>query len=110
MLGEKDSSQGLYDLQGKILLPLTYERIQKSEGPVIPFKQNGKWGIYKSITQEKVYLPYDSIGSYQEGLACVTKDDKFGYLDLSGRTRNSLKIQFCYRLSPSTCKCKHARL
>lgn len=94
MLGEKDSSQGLYDLQGKILLPLTYERIQKSEGPVIPFKQNGKWGIYKSITQEKVYLPYDSIGSYQEGLACVTKDDKFGYLDLSGEPVIPLKFNF----------------
>ena len=39
-------------------------------------------------------MPYDSIGSYQEGLACVTKDDKFGYLDLNGEIVIPLKFNF----------------
>lgn len=81
---KKDSVYGLYNLQGETLLPLKYERIQKSERPVIPFKQNGKWGIYNSITQESKSLPYDSIGSFSESLASVIKDGKSGYIGFNG--------------------------
>lgn len=62
-----------------------------SQGELIPFQYNGKFG-YKNMDDEIVVSPkYDFAGEFHEDAAIVSKENKIGFLDSSGKEITPLK-------------------
>lgn len=59
-------------------------------------RKNGKWGFLSSDQKEVVPAIYDSVGSFQEGLAYVSKDGKFGFVDTTGKVVINLTFEGAY--------------
>ncbi|MDR3263687.1 MAG: WG repeat-containing protein [Clostridiales bacterium] len=62
------------------------------------YTRNGRWGyIDPSTNQIKIQPVYDEVFAFKEGLACVEKNELFGYIDIS----NNVVIPFEFELAMS---------
>lgn len=65
-------------LEANVLLPITFDKIEKREDQLVYIYKNGKVGIYPE--QEKPL--YDSIQPLTRSFYRITKNGKKGYLDI----------------------------
>ena len=70
----KSSAQDKQQPKKNVLLPV--ERWRK-------VNKNGKWGFNNGLATV-IQPEYDEVFLFKEGLACVEKDEKFGFIDSSG--------------------------
>jgi hypothetical protein len=80
---EKDKKLGIFTKEGKMIIPCILDKIFVY-GEKIAITSNGKHGLI--ATDGSILLPpeYDyDFFRFHEGLACVVKDKKYGYVDTS---------------------------
>lgn len=90
---------GMYDDKGEVILPFEYDKHGKIEQGILPVSKNGKWGMIKFATDQyngvdfdKPYhvmvdfgLDYDFIYGFTDELSLAVKDDKYGFIDKTGK-------------------------
>lgn len=94
---------GFVNDQGQEICPLRYSI-------VAPFAEGlssvhlgdiatGKWGYLDTTGREVIPPTYDEAYSFQDGLACVTKDKLSGYIDKTGKVVIPLQYQEAHPFS-----------
>ena len=80
---EKDKKIGIYNKEGKMIFPCILDKIFASQG-LIWISSNDKHGLMAVDGTILLYPQYDyDFINFHEGLACVVRDKKYGYIDLS---------------------------
>jgi hypothetical protein len=84
----KNSNQFQFSListAGTILLPLQYDQIEDSY-PASRITLYKRFGFY-SMSERKIIVPckYDKVLFFHEGLAAVKTENKWGFVDLTGK-------------------------
>jgi len=83
----KGEKRGLIDKEGKILIPLIYDRISNSgEENLFIVERNGKSGLFDNHGKEVAPIVYSYISFFSEGLVYVSKDGKLGFVDKHGKS------------------------
>jgi len=91
---------GLYDLNGKQVLPHVYESIDAFFNGRAIFRKNGKWGVLDENGSELISARYDRIDRYNNnGYAVVYKnfgkdDVRVGIIDKKGHEVVPVKYQW----------------
>ena len=79
---------------------LMHDKIEKVDFrslDLVPYISNNKMGFVKRATQEIVIsCKYDHAYSFQEGLALVELNGKYGYIDKSGKEVITCKYDYAY--------------
>ena len=96
----KGDRAGLYDGEGKELIPCAYDAVGVIYEGYAPVKENGLWGLY-DMANGKLAVPcqYDEIQWLSKGAnryvyngyVCVLKDGKLGFTDLNGNVTCEVK-------------------
>jgi hypothetical protein len=82
---------GLYDENGKLILPIAYEALGNLNAAAkdwMEVKQKGRWGLFQPSKGQLTAIEYDVIYPYPfdpNVLAQVRKGTQFGWLDASGK-------------------------
>jgi hypothetical protein len=78
----------LADVTAGIEIGDAYEAIGEYAQGVVPVKQNGLWGYYNPETSTMLGQGYvwETALPFSEGLAAVSLEGKYGYVDLTGQT------------------------
>lgn len=98
----------MYDDKGEVILPFEYDKHGKIEQGILPVSKNGKWGMIKFATDQyhgvdfdKPYhimvdfgLDYDFIYGFTDELSLAVKDDKYGFIDKTGKLVIGLDYDF----------------
>lgn len=72
------TSEGSGVIRYQEVIPTIYEDgLEFSQG-MAAVKQNGKWGYLNELGQVVIDFQYDHVGSFQEGLAIVGKEEESG--------------------------------
>lgn len=84
-----DEIYGLITTQEQKILPIQYDLIQYVGQDIYYYElgDTGHLGKYNATTKEMTVLKdelFDRMGTFNEGLAYVVKDDKVGYIDETG--------------------------
>ncbi|WP_169798134.1 WG repeat-containing protein [Moraxella oblonga] len=96
---KKQGKYGIYDDKGSIILPFEYDKHGKLEGGILPLSKNGKWGMIKFATDQyqgvdfkqpyqvmvDFTLDYDFVYGFTDELSLVYKNDKYGFIDKTGK-------------------------
>lgn len=86
-----------------------YEYIgQENEYGLREVHNNGKTGVIDSMNREIVPIVYDSIGSFNEGVATVEQNGKYGYVDTSGKVIIPLQFDTAYSFKHHIAKVRNA--
>lgn len=90
-----DDAFGLILRSGQYAIEPEYSELIAVNDEVLRASRAGKWGLISR--KNKIILPfdYDLVGEFQNGLALVVKNGKFGYTDTDGH----LRIPVIYRYS-----------
>ncbi len=105
---KKQGKYGMYDDKGEVILPFEYDKHGKIEQGILPVSKNGKWGMIKFATDQyhgvdfdKPYhimvdfgLDYDFIYGFTDELSLAVKDDKYGFIDKTGKLVIGLDYDF----------------
>ena len=76
------------------ILPFEFEDINARTNDFYPVKKFGKWGVYHAGKKDMIIDPqYDNARSIKEGLWAVSKDEKWGFVDIF----NNIVIPFEYK-------------
>lgn len=100
-INSEEGKTGLYDQEGKELIPCEYSAIGMIYESYAPVEQDGLWGLYDT-EGGKLCVPcrYDAIEwsnagglprYVNNGYVCVQKDGKLGFTDLSGNVTCEVK-------------------
>lgn len=97
---------GLYDKNGKVLIPLEYEDINPFMEGLAGAKKGGKWGFmdktaktiipfeYEDLTEKESVTPnhyYD----FREGFASAKKNGKWGFINKTGKAVIPFEYEDC---------------
>lgn len=83
ILAEKDGKYGIYDRDGKeILAPVLKKMTAVNDGMVGGLTK--KWNFY-TLQGQKLPGDYDAVQAFQEDLAAVKIDGKWGFVDKAGK-------------------------
>ncbi len=86
-----------------------YEYIgQEDEYGFREVHHNGKTGVIDSMNREVVPIVYDSVGSFNEGVAAVEQNGKYGYVDTSGRVIIPVQFDTAYSFKHHIAKVRNA--
>jgi hypothetical protein len=81
-----DNLWGMLDPQGQVVVPIEFEVLEDIQKGVITSKKQGKWsGLV--VYQNKIVVPfgkYQHIAPFQEGLARVLYQGKYGFINRKG--------------------------
>ena len=89
------------------LLGQQYEYIgEEDEHGLREVHVNGKCGFIDSHNKEVVPIIYDTVSSFNEGLAAVEKDRMYGYVDLTGKLVIPLSFDLAYGFASGIAKVK----
>ena len=105
---KKQGKYGMYDDKGEVILPFEYDKHGKIEQGILPVSKNGKWGMIKFTTDQyhdvdfgKPYqvmvdftLDYDFVYGFTDELSLVHKNDKYGFIDKTGKLVIGLDYDF----------------
>ncbi len=85
---------GLIDLQGNIVIPISYEDIhfQADTTKYIAAKKDGKYGLISTLNEELLAFNYDAIEVYNNNIVLVN-NNRLGIMD------NELNLIYNYKLS-----------
>ncbi|MBL0357366.1 MAG: WG repeat-containing protein [Chitinophagaceae bacterium] len=79
---------------------------KSSEGMIAVMSSKYTWGFVDEKTGSEIVFPkYDKVYNYSEGLACVTLNDKSGFIDKAGKEvipliYNDVKVGFRNGIAP----------
>jgi len=90
---KRDNIWGLYDINGKQLLPHDFEFIQEFHCGLAVVKKKGKYGVIDKNGKELFYTDYGKIEDFAYGYAKVYSKGKTGIIDHTGREVVELKSQ-----------------
>ncbi|GEM_PF-2689600 len=80
-----DDKYGVYDGQGKELLPIVYEDMQFLTKDLIALKdESGKYAMYNYNGEKITDHIYDEMNGYGRTMIQVSQEDKWGYLNNDG--------------------------
>lgn len=86
-----------------------YEYIgQEDEYGLREVHHNGKTGIIDNMNREVIPIIYDSVGSFNEGVAAVEQKGKYGYVDTSGKVIIPLQFDLAYSFKHHIAKVRSA--
>lgn len=105
---KKQGKYGIFDDKGEIILPFEYDKHGKLEQGILPLSKKGKWGMIKFATDQyqgvdfgKPYqvmvdftLDYDFVYGFTDELSLVHKNDKYGFIDKTGKLVIGLDYDF----------------
>lgn len=84
---KKDGKAGYADIHGKIVIPMIYDKFGDFKDGMTPAKKNGKWGIIDD--SHHIIMPFkldfDEISTPQDGLMIISKNNSYGYADITGK-------------------------
>lgn len=84
---QKGSKWGYITLYGGEVIPFKYSKAGSFFDGLAIVKQNGKMGVINRLGEKVIACRYDFINSINEdGIACVSLDNKIGYVDTNDRT------------------------
>ncbi len=89
----KDEKARIFDFSGKMLLDFLYDSISENFGAVneadkkwLSVTKDGLIGFYNLDTHKVIDCFYDDrVGGFDDGLVCVVKNEKHGYVDTNGK-------------------------
>jgi len=79
----KNDLYGYLDLNGNEVIPVTYPVLGYLIGSITYFERDGKYGLIGRDGKEKDWI-YDEIYDFAFGLALVSMDNKYGFIDYTG--------------------------
>lgn len=83
---DKGGRYGILNSQGKVVVPAIYSDVKVEDETVIVANDAGKWALMDAATGKlKTEFLYDQIGYFQEDLAPIAKDDKYGFINHEGK-------------------------
>ena len=83
---ETEKGYGLIISDGTFLIEPMYDELRwASNDDLIAFRKKGKWGIMKTNKTIIFEAIFQDIGTFENGLAYVVKDDLYGLIDLDGK-------------------------
>jgi hypothetical protein len=103
MVHTHEDKRGFYDLAGKVVVPAVYDQASLYDDGyihVINWQDTPVWehGIFDRTGKAIVPVgKYSSISWFSEGLAEVMLDDKWGYIDTTGKEVLPLKYEWAAR-------------
>lgn len=90
-LVKKGNSFGMIDQNGKEIIPIKYDLIERHSEHIFRVADNGsikdgvlmneKYGFVDDSGKELLKPEFEEIGIFNDGLAYVKKSDKYGYID-----------------------------
>ncbi len=90
----KKGKKGLFDKSGKQLLPVKYDAVANYSSGYVSTLLNKKFGLVNVSKGIIINTDYDkNIQPYNESLLIATVGDKFGFLDLSGKTISNFDFE-----------------
>ena len=84
VLVKKSGKYGLYDRNGKELLKPVLKKVTGLNEGYFGGKEKKTWSCY-NLNGEKQPGEYEEVGLYQEGLAPVKVEDRWGFVDTQGK-------------------------
>ena len=84
VLVKKSGKYGLYDRNGKELLKPVLKKVTGVNEGYFGGKEKKTWSFY-NLNGEKQPGEYEEVGLYQEGLAPVKVEDRWGFVDTQGK-------------------------
>lgn len=88
---------GLIDKMGKVIVPIQYvykNRIYKTDNTFVVKKDN-KYGLLDAGNRKELTeIKYDSIGRFNDGFAMVKLNNRFGFIDISGKELKQPTMEF----------------
>ena len=89
---EKDDKYGVIDVNGKSIIPCSYDDIpfegedsQLFHDGLLRIEKNGKFGFVDKNRKLVVAPKYKDAGNYSDGMVRVYEDGNWGYLDTKGQ-------------------------
>ncbi len=81
-----DRYSGIIDVEGETIIPFEYTGFNPSyDYNIIAAADNdGKWGLISFKNEKLTEFKYDFIFEFDDGVACILKDHKFGVIDVNG--------------------------
>jgi len=111
-IAKKKGKYGVIDKQGKVLIPFTYDFIQKMynttfkndeyvhEGNnLLLLKSHNKYGIATVSGTLLGTLQWDTVDDFNSGLAAVYQNNKYGFIDQTGKLVVPVKYDVDKKLS-----------
>jgi len=81
----KGDKWGYIDKQGKIVIPIQYDKAGFFSEGLAPVKFNSKWGFIDTKGNMVIPPVYDKADIFSEGLAQVKINGKYGFIDTKGK-------------------------
>ena len=77
---------GIIDRKGNNVVPFVYEQLEleneyQFSNNLVPVKKNGRWGYINIKGDVVIPFIYDFAKSFHDGMACVSLNGKFGYIN-----------------------------
>jgi len=86
MIFTKESRYGVYNYQGKVIVPPKYKSISAFRNGFAIFKDvDDKYGVIDRSGKVVIKAQFESIGSFSEGLAYAKFKNKVGYINTVGK-------------------------
>ena len=86
ILIEKQNRYGLLERNGKMVIPVKYDKIEPKWGiDRIIVEKNGKQGLFNNYGKQLTKVEYGFIGQIGGGFFIVEKNDCYGVVDMNGK-------------------------
>ncbi len=86
MMNDNNSKWGLIDKNGNVVLPFKYESLHMLSDNIICYQESegDKCSLMTIDGNIIVHKEYNYVDEFEDGLAMVSKDDKYGFIDQTG--------------------------
>lgn len=101
VVGIKNQKFGLYDLAGKETLPVVYDQFGSISEGLFSIQQNSKYGYATRQGKIVVKPEYQEASLFKNKLAVVRKNNFFGVIDYTNKTKMDFKYESILRNSAS---------
>ncbi len=89
---EKNGKWGYIDLDGKLIIPAIYDKVESFKNGQVIVQLNNKYGLIDLNGKSLIPCMYDEVKAFSEGLANVKINEKWGYIDINNNI--IIKAQF----------------
>ena len=89
---EKNGKWGYIDLDGKLIIPAIYDKVESFKNGQVIVQLNNKYGFIDLNGKSLIPCMYDKVKAFSEGLANVKINEKWGYIDINNNI--IIKAQF----------------
>ena len=79
-----NGKKGIYDYNGKLIVPFKYEDVRGYEDNIMAVKLNGEWGFVDKSGKTIISFKFQEAYGFNDGLAEVEENGKSGMIDKQG--------------------------